>query len=525
MIILEIKNFQNELSEFNIESTIKNNNEIYIICDKQNINERVLLLLKKYKLNFISQFCYETESNDVFSINIVLSNSKAGLLIILLYKTVDYLISFQDVFKQSHLFEREISDLYGLYIKNGVETRHLQKHEIWEEKVYPLRKSFQFGRKIEEKHEIPMYQFKTVKGEGVFQIPVGPIHAGIIEPGHFRFSAIGEDIENLETRLFYKHRGIEKIAENLDANKLNILFERIACESSVAYAESYALLIEKILEETVPCDVKALRVILLELERAYNLLDDIGGICVDVGFSYPAKKLSYMSEMIKQLAERVTGSRYMRNSIIPLGINIDFDKSKSDDIRGTLSELLPRIESITRTTLESFTFLDRVEHTGIINKNIAKKLMMTGAVGRASGVNYDVRRSFPYEIYSDIKKSNNLEEIGGVFERFKVKIAELKDSIRFVNLALDKIDLPIIKFKKKIVFDYGLEGFSIVETVKGALLVYGRTGKNNRFDRLYFKTPSFTNWEGITQAVIGEIVPDFPLCNKSLNMSYSENDR
>lgn len=522
---MDIKSFQNELNNLNYKSIIKNRNELYVSCDKSNAKERVVYLLNQYKLKFISEFCYETKIKDVFKINIVLSNRKVGQIVIVTYQTKDCIISFQDLFQQSHLFEREISDLFGLSIKDGNDKRYLIKHEIWEKDIFPLRKGCQYGTKVKEKHEIPNYKFKTIRGDEGFQIPVGPIHAGIIEPGHFRFSAIGEDIENLEIRFNYKHRGIEKIAENIDANKLNILFERVACESTVAYAESYALLIEKLLKKDVSKDVQCLRVVLLEMERVYNFLNDLGGICVDIGYSYPAKKLSYLSEAVKQLAERVTGSRYMRNVIVPLGINIDFDEEKANDIRETLKKIESRANYILSITLESFSFLDRVEHTGMVSTKKAKKLVLTGVVGRASGVNYDVRKSFPYEIYYDIKKENNTEKIGGVFERYKVKIAEVKDAFKFINISLDTIKSTINGEKNKFILGEGEEAISMVETVKGELMVYGRVGKNNTFDRLYLKTPSFTNWEGITVAVLDEIVPDFPLCNKSFNLSYSENDR
>lgn len=272
-------------------------------------------------------------------------------------------------------------------------------------------------------------------------------------------------------------------------------------------------------------EIQSLRVALLELERLYNFLQDVSGICVDVGFSYPAKKLSYIAEIIKQLIERVTGSRYARNSIVPMGSNIDFSQENKRNILDTLGGIRNRIKLIADVTLESFTFLDRVENTGIVKNNIAKKLMMTGVVGRASGVDYDVRKSFPYEIYGDIKKTNNIEHIGGVFERYKLKIAEIDDAFKFIEMALSNIDNEIKKNRPIIELEKGMEAISIVETAKGELMVYGKMGENNKFDRIYFKTPSFTNWKGLTIAVLDEIVPDFPLCNKSFNMSYSENDR
>jgi Ni,Fe-hydrogenase III large subunit len=267
--------------------------------------------------------------------------------------------------------------------------------------------------------------------------------------------------------------------------------------------------------------------VILELERIYNFLDDIAGICVDVGYSYPAKKYGYFSEMVHQLCERLTGSRYLRNAVVPCGNNIEFTQEKAQDILNTLNRIKDRLNGIIDMTLNAVTFLDRVEHTGLVYNEKAKKLCMTGIVGRASGISYDVRRSFPYEIYKSVKSKVNTETIGGVFERYKLKVQEIKDAFAIIEKALPIIttngSLPAIE--SDISLQEGMEAIAAVETVKGELVVYGRVGKNNKFDRVYFKTPSFTDWDGLTYAVLGEIVPDFPLCNKSFNMSYSENDR
>lgn len=507
----------------NIITEIKNNNELYVKTEGEFIKNLLEVIIDKYKLNSVAEFC-EAQGEE-FIINVILSNRRQGYFIIVSYPVKDELISLQGIVYQANLFEREIADLYGLKIKGGSDTRNIVKHEIWQEGVYPLRKEFSFGEKIKPLNETADYEFKKIAGEGGYQIPVGPVHAGIIEPGHFRFSVMGEQIENLEIRLMYKHRGIEKICENIDANNLNLIFERVAGESSAAYGEVYAILVEKLMGYTAPLDIKALRVVLLELERIYNYLDDIGGICTDIGFSYPAKKYGYFSELIHQLCERITGSRFLRNSIVPLGSNIEFNKENIKDIQNTLSNMKKRLNEVIEENLNTVSFLDRVENTGIVFHEKAKILSMTGVVGRASGIKYDVRNSFSYEIYKDLKKKINIESIGGVFERFKLKIAEIRDAFEIIEKALSLIKTDIHKGYENICLKSGMEALAAVETVKGELVIYGHVDKNNKFNRIYIKTPSFTNWMGLTKAVLNEIVPDFPLCNKSFNMSYSENDR
>lgn len=516
---MKIELLMEELIKYN--AVIKNGNELYIETPEEKVVETTSLLLSLYKLNFVGEFCFEDKG---FTINIIFTNRKRGYYVIIRYKS-DTIISLQSIICQSNIFEREIMDLYGLEIQGGKDTRHLVKHETWEKNVFPLRKEFVYGSKVKEKNEIDEYKFKGLSGEGAFQIPVGPVHAGIIEPGHFRFSVIGEEIENLEIRLMYKHRGIEKTMENIDANKLSLLFERVSGESSAAYAEGYALLIEKLNNYEVSKEIKALRTLFLELERAYNFLEDIAGICTDVGFSYPSKKFSYFSESIHQLCERITGSRFLRNSIIPMGNNIQFTKEKAVDIVDTIKAIEDRFNKIMDITLSTVSFLDRVEHTGIVRNRKVIKLCATGVTARASGVSYDVRNSFSYELYKDSRKNVSIESIGGVFERYKLKGDDINNAFQWIKKVAELILNGVPKNRAAIEIKEGLEALVSVETVKGELIVYGLTGKENKFNRIYLKTPSFSNWNALTYSVLNEIVPDFPLCNKSFNFSYSENDR
>jgi len=485
---MKITDTINSLQElnFDLKYEVKNNNELYVRIKADQIRKIVLICVELYKFNYICEFSIEgdklsTEGEET-TINCVFSNSKYGYYVICSYITQKNPIDLSDIIYQSRLFQREINKDYD-------------------------------------------YKVKEISGTGAYQVAVGPVHAGIIEPGHFRFSVMGEPIENLEIRLMYKYRGIEKQCMDINANSLNLMFERVSGESSVAYGEVYAILVEKILGAQITEEIKAFRIVLLELERMYNYLDDLGGIANDIGYSYVAKKFGYFSEIIHQLCERVSGSRFMRNAIVPLGINIDFNKQKKKDIIDTLKSIKTRVGSIIKMSVNAVSFLDRVEDTGMVSRIMAKKLCMTGVVARACNLKYDVRVAFPYELYKDIKKSINIETKGGVFERYKLKCRELKDAFNFIEKALTYISIDIKRDKQEICLKDGLEAIASVETVKGELVVYGLTGKDNKFDRIYFKTPSFTNWTGMSEAVLGEIIPDFPLINKSFNMSYSENDR
>ncbi|MBX4260687.1 proton-conducting membrane transporter [Clostridium estertheticum] len=478
MKITDIINSLQELN-FDLKYEVKNGNELYVRIKSDQIRKIVLICVDLYKFNYICEFTVVEKETTV---NCVFSNSKQGYYVICSYVTDKEPIDLSNIIYQSKLFHREINKDYD-------------------------------------------YKIKEVSGTGAYQVAVGPVHAGIIEPGHFRFSVMGEPIENLEIKLMYKYRGIEKLCKDINANTLNLMFERVSGESSVAYGEAYAMLVEKLLGADVSIEVKAFRVVLLELERMYNYMDDLGGVGNDIGYSYVAKKFGYFSEVVHQLCERISGSRYMRNAIVPLGINIDFDEKKKKDVLDTLKSLKARVLSIIKMSANSVSFLDRVEDTGMVSRSMAKKLCMTGVVARACNLKYDVRVSFPYELYKEIKRDINIETKGGVFERYKLKARELKDAFGFIEKALSYINVDIRREKNEFYLKEGLEAIASVETVKGELVVYGLTGKDNKFDRIYFKTPSFTNWTGMSEAVLEEIIPDFPLINKSFNMSYSENDK
>ncbi|MBW9171864.1 proton-conducting membrane transporter [Clostridium estertheticum] len=478
MKITDIINSLQELN-FDLKYEVKNGNELYVRIKSDQIRKIVLICVDLYKFNYICEFTVVEKETTV---NCVFSNSKQGYYVICSYVTDKEPIDLSNIIYQSKLFHREINKDYD-------------------------------------------YKIKEVSGTGAYQVAVGPVHAGIIEPGHFRFSVMGEPIENLEIKLMYKYRGIEKLCKDINANTLNLMFERVSGESSVAYGEAYAMLVEKLLGSDISIEIKAFRVVLLELERMYNYMDDLGGVGNDIGYSYVAKKFGYFSEVVHQLCERISGSRYMRNAIVPLGINIDFDEKKKKDVLDTLKSLKARVLSIIKMSANSVSFLDRVEDTGMVSRSMAKKLCMTGVVARACNLKYDVRVSFPYELYKEIKRDINIETKGGVFERYKLKARELKDAFGFIEKALSYINVDIRREKNEFYLKEGLEAITSVETVKGELVVYGLTGKDNKFDRIYFKTPSFTNWTGMSEAVLEEIIPDFPLINKSFNMSYSENDK
>ena len=481
------------------------------------------------RYNFLCIFAREIAAQE-YLVYTVFTLRECGKVIIITYPTQDELISLSDLIFPAALFEREIQDMFGLKIAGGHDIRPLVKHECWPDGVYPLRKDYPQEQTLEYRETTTrgadeFYRYMEVKGEGTYQIPVGPVHAGIIEPGHFRFSVAGEPIENLEIRLMYVHRGVEKLLENRPISQLPFVFERISGESSVAYQLAFALLVEKMVGKQVPARVSALRMMLLELERIYNFFSDIAGISVDVAYSYPPERLNLQREMVQQLNERLTGSRFLRSTIVPGGVKIAIDEKQWQDLTSVLDKAGQELKEMLGVFENSSTFLDRVEQTGIIYEKTAKELEMTGPGLRATGNGYDVRKAFPFALYDRLEFTASSAEGGGVYERLQVKAGEIMNSIAIIGqlkefvLSKDALNIALPDLVA------GQEDWVMLETVKGELFVYAVVGEDGKFSRIYLKTPSFTNWAGLTYAVVGEIVPDFPLCNKSFNLSYAENDR
>lgn len=478
-------------------------------------------------VSFVGMFARE-QAADQYVIYTLFTRRTEGKVLIVTYLTGREIISLSDLIYPAALFEREMRDLFGLTIVGGVDIRPLVHHECWPEEVHPLRKAYPQEQRIAYRDEVPegaYYRYMEVEGEGTYQIPVGPVHAGIIEPGHFRFSVVGEPIENLEIRLMYVHRGVEKMLENRPMEQLPFIFERISGESSAAYQLALALLVEKMAGKKVHPRISATRMVLCELERVYNFLSDLAGIAVDVAYSYVPERLNLHREYVQQLNERLTGSRFLRNTIFPGGVKTVWNQRQWDDLTAVLAAAEAELIELLRVFQSSASFLDRVEQTGIVYPKTAKELELTGPPLRAAGIAYDVRKAFPYELYGQVAFATATADGGGVYERLQVKAQEIRNAIGIIGQLKGqvlgngplRVTLPELKA--------GQEDFVLLETVKGELLVYAVMGEGGRFDRVYLRTPSFNNWAGLTYAVIGEIVPDFPLCNKSFNLSYAENDR
>jgi len=419
------------------------------------------------------------------------------------------------------LFEREIKEMFGLEPKGNPDLRRLRLHdEVWPEGFYPLRKDF---HPPQEDTIINLkYRFKRVEGEGILEIQVGPVHAGVIGPGHFRFSAAGEPIINLEIRLGWTHRGIEKILEGKSVHEAVGMLECISGDTAFGYSLAFCQCAENIFHVNVPVRAQLLRVLFLELERMYNHANDMGGIALDVGFSFPAQFASLIKEAILQLNEGLLGSRYLKGINAIGGVEKDIDETKQKLILHALPAIQKDFLALEEMLFSNVSFMDRVDASGILLTKTARDLGITGLAARASGIGLDMRK-VSGGIYDSLSFKVIKEYTGDVAARLKVRCKELKESVNIIKQCLERINTcePQIRQSAQ-----EKEGFAIgcVEAWRGPVRVWIRINAQGKIERCKIVDPSFQNWEGISFAVLGNIIPDFPLCNKSFDLSYSGND-
>lgn len=499
--------------------------ELYISVDKDNFAALCHLLHKRLNSSVKMFFAEDlrTKSKKYTLYCVFLNEQKRSWVIIQQDISSDN-PHFSSLAKDIHsasLFEREIREMFGIEPQGNPDLRRLRLHdEVWPQGFYPLRKDF--THPPENSSPNLQYKFNRVEGEGIFEVPVGPVHAGIIGPGHFRFSVAGEPIINLEIRLGWTHRGVEKILEGKTAFEAVKIFECISGDTTFGYSLAFCQSAEKIFCANVPVRSQLLRMLFLEFERMYNHANDIGGIALDVGFSFPAQFTSLIKEAILQLNEKLCGSRYLKGINVVGGVREDIDKTKQELIRQELPKIKNDFLVLEEMLFSSVSFMDRVDSTGILRAKTTRDLGITGLAARSSGIGLDMRKILP-GIYDSLSFKVIKEQAGDAAARLKVRCNEVKESINIIKQCLDRLNTSSAQIEQKVQCK---EGFAIgcVEAWRGPVRVWARIDAQGKIERCKIVDPSFHNWEGLSFAVLGNIIPDFPLCNKSFDLSYSGND-
>jgi Ni,Fe-hydrogenase III large subunit len=420
--------------------------------------------------------------------------------------------------------ERYIQEMFGIRFTDHPDQRRWMRHLAWKADEYPLRKEFpRTGTPQETTPPDCEYPFIPAEGEGVYEIPVGPVHAGIIEPGHFRFQAMGEDILSLEEHLGYVHKGIEKCAEGRDLPSLIRLAGRVSGDSTVAHAWAACQACEYAIGLDIPRRALTIRAILAERERIANHLGDIGACCNDVGFAFAQAQFSRLRELWQRQNAIVFGHRLLMDIVIPGGISLDIGAEQLDMLRQSVAQLRDELKTLLPLLYEYPSLQNRLRTTGILSLDMARDIGALGYVARASGECWDLRRDAPYPPYQDLVVTVPFSSEGDSSGRVRVRGDEILVSLDLLDGFLTRLPAgDILRALPQITTP--CSGVGLIEGWRGEVIAYVRLEMDGTISRYFPRDPSWLNWPALETMIWGEIVPDFPLCNKSVNGSYSGHD-
>ncbi|MBV6307285.1 NADH-quinone oxidoreductase subunit C [Candidimonas humi] len=425
------------------------------------------------------------------------------------------------VFPCAARMQRAVADLLGLPAAGAADTRPWLNHGGWPAHYHPLGRAAsgteRFGRGTGD------YPFVRVAGEGVHEVAVGPIHAGIIEPGHFRFSVVGEKVLRLEKRLGYAHRGIEKLYAGMPLQQGQRLAGRSAGDSTVAYTWAYCMAAEQALGVTVPPRALWLRALLLERERVANHLGDLGALGNDAGLGYGLARFSRLKEDWLRLHDRIFGHRYLMDLVVAGGVAADINGEHAGALREQCRRIVKQVRELHKLYDEHPGLQDRYGGTGILTPEVAAYFSVCGLAARACGRPVDIRIDHPCPPYRDLAVPAVTDTRGDVAARVAVRFGEIYASLDLIVSMLDALPdgalaapLPAAGAPAR--------GLGWIEGWRGDVLVALQLGADGRIERCHCHDPSWQNWPAVEHAAIGNIIADFPLINKSFNLNYAGHD-
>lgn len=427
--------------------------------------------------------------------------------------------SIGEIYPAADRMQRATYDLLGIQAEGSADARKWLRHGAWPDDTFPLRKRVSIDASFERTQD--RYPFVRVEGEGVHEIPVGPVHAGTIEPGHFRFSIVGEAVLRLEERLGYKHKGIEKRAEGMTTEQAARLAGRVSGDSTVAYAWAYAQAVESIARIEAPARGLRLRAIALEIERVHNHLGDLGYLGNDVALAFGFFQFWRLKEIVLRLNAALFGHRYLMDFVVPGGVARDLPA----DAPQRLFELCGMLEAEVRTLRaiydEHAGVQDRFMGAGRVAPDLAQSLGLTGMAGRASAIAADLRVDHPCAPYDRLEVRMATHSAGDVAARTAVRFDELFESLRLIRVLLGETMPGEVRTTASAASGFGV---GMVEGWRGEVLVALELDGAGKVRRMHPHDPSWQNWPLLERAVIDNIVPDFPLINKSFNLSYAGQD-
>jgi Ni,Fe-hydrogenase III large subunit len=488
---------------------ITKNNKVIKLSDipELSIDEFRVNIIKECKDDRRVVSFFGVKKEDKIILYAVLANDEHSSLLIssTSFKSEKSYDSITQEIPSFYLFEREFYEQFGIEPLN----------HPW---LKPVRYDF---RRFDKSRTIENYPFFKMEGGEIHEVAVGPIHAGIIEPGHFRFMCDGENVNHLEIQLGYQHRGVENLFLQGSILRKSHLAEEIAGDSSIAHNTAYSSAIESLAEIEISKRAMAIRAIALELERIATHLYSLSGIANDVAYLPASSAYGATRTLVINTSLAICGSRFGRGLIRPGGVVFDIDEKLISKIKDNLKKVEDNVELISETMFNSPSVLSRLEKTGIVNQETAKRIGLVGISARASGFKIDVRADHPVGAYRYFPIYKIVLEGGDVFARAYIRYIEIKQSINFINEQLKNISGNGSLFQKVEKFSPDSFVLSIVEGHRGEIVHTALTDNSGNVFRYKIKDPSFNNWFGLALAVRNNGISDFPLCNKSFDLSYA----
>ncbi|WP_339061685.1 NADH-quinone oxidoreductase subunit C [Tepidibacillus marianensis] len=419
-------------------------------------------------------------------------------------------------------FEREIQDLLGLRPIHHPNPSRLILHGYELQSGYPLRKDTSIDASIHQTTQpLAMTQYE---GDEIFQIPVGPIHAGIIEPGHFRFGVIGDDVLHLDAQLFYTHRGIEKASEGRTIEETLQIAERICGVDVISHAISFSQAIEKIGKMSIPIRAQYLRSIYLELERLYNHVGDVGNLGAGMGFAFAVSHGSRVKEQLLRINQKYLGHRYLRDIIAIGGVKRDISTLQLQEMVQEITQLMADFDEMVQVMMQHDIALNRMKKTGVLRRKDAEALETVGIAARASGRDIDTRRDYPHDLYTRSQIKVPVYQEGDVWARAMIRVDEIKESFSLIQQWVKEVPEGKVHIEIPSLPPYEW-AIGVSESPRGENAHWVMVGPNNRIERYRIRSAPYMNWPAVVVAVPGNIIPDFPLINKSFELCYACCDR
>jgi Ni,Fe-hydrogenase III large subunit len=413
--------------------------------------------------------------------------------------------------------ERTARDLYGLEPEGLPDQRSWLDHGRW-----PVRHPL--GERTSSAAKSDPYPFLPVEGDGLHQIPVGPVHAGIIEPGHFRFTASGETVVRLEERLGYVHKGIDSLTRGASIDTAARLAGRCSGDSTVAYAIGFARAVEAALGVTISDRAVWLRAVMAEIERIANHFGDIGAICNDAAFALMHAHCGVLRERVLRQAAAAFGHRLMMDRVVPGGVAGDLTPEDADGLRRLVADIRPRFRHLVAVYENTASLQDRTVGTGKLAGELAQRFGAGGYVGRASGRGQDARKAPGYAPYDALEFTVPVLSEGDVNARVWIRMREVEQSLGLIDQLLARLPAGPVLAPVLASSESRPEGMALVEGFRGDVFCWVRLDAGDRVETCRLRDPSWFLWPLLEAVIEGNIVADFPLCNKSFNCSYSGHD-